>query len=402
MIKTIRYSDLRWLIKGIHAVVILTIPFITINEKSLLRFDIPTLKLYVFGRSIWIDEFFILLLALLFLSFLFILFTVLFGRFWCGWLCPQTVLNDLADLFKPKIQKEQAFKTVLYHLIIAIISIVVGANLIWYFVSPYDFIKDLLQGQLGEVTTGFWVVLSVLMFLNLSLVGRRFCASVCPYSKLQSIMLDQHSLVIAFDNDRKQECMNCKACVRACPVGIDIREGLNPSCISCAECVDVCSSMTKKASRKTLIDYSFGLNQKGFRLLRPQVLIFFALTLSSLIFLLYLSSTRQMIDVLVIPNSNFKVSVSEGKNLTNSYILSISNRTTGDLSFSITAKSQQEHQLPVSPSEVFIQAGSHRQIPIYVNIPTLKVDYIYITLTTNKGEVIQKKAGVIPTDIGSN
>ncbi|MFV1976056.1 MAG: 4Fe-4S binding protein, partial [Candidatus Scalindua sp.] len=93
----------------------------------------------------------------------------------------------------------------------------------WYVVSPYEFIQGLLRGGPGNIVLGFWAVLTVIIFLNFVLLRQKFCATVCPYAKLQSTLFDNKTMVAAFDSRRKEECINCMACLKICPVGIDIR-----------------------------------------------------------------------------------------------------------------------------------------------------------------------------------
>jgi len=396
MIEGYNYSTLRWIAKTLQAVLIIGTPFVTINGNSLLRFDIPELKLYVFGKDLWMDEFFIVLLGSLFIAFVFILVTLLFGRVWCGWACPQTVLNDITELFFGKSHKRPAYKALFAYFLTFILSALVGANLVWYFVSPYEFFDRLATGSLGEIITGFWLVLSLLMFLNLTLVKRRFCASACPYSKLQSIMFDNHTLVIAFDNSRAKECMNCKACVRACPVGVDLREGLNPACISCAECIDICKRLTAKVNKRTLIDYRFGHLGGPFKPLRPQVIVFGAIVIISLTALVYASAIRNPIDVVITQNQSFQPRLSIDGSMVNSYILTLSNRTNREVILNLKADSKVVDRLLASPQTISVPAKAHLRVPIYVNVyDDTKDNYIDLIINSSEGTTYKKAVGFI-------
>src|SRR3990172_791625 len=225
----------RRLLEALQALLILGLPFLTVNGESALRFDIPSLRLHFFGISLWMDEFFLVLIAILFLTFLIVLITLMFGRIWCGWLCPQTVLVDFTRFVDRALKKDFASGTVSY-LLTFLVSLIVAAGLIWYFVSPYEFFGRLFAGNFGPVLTGFWTVMAGIIFLDLAFLRHGFFTTVCPYAKMQSEIFDKNTLRIGFDPRRKEECLNCMACVRACPVGIDIRDGMNAACINCAEC----------------------------------------------------------------------------------------------------------------------------------------------------------------------
>ena len=256
--KTKEIQFWRWIVKSLQAIVIIGLPFLKIKGESALRFDIPELRLHFFGDSLWMGDFFILLIAIIFLTFLIMLMTLLFGRIWCGWLCPQTVIGEFTGFMDRAGDKGSLYKLFSYS-VIFLISATVAANLIWYFVSPYEFIPDVISGDIGDITRGFWIVLTATIFLNFVFMRRKFCKSACSYSMLQSVMYDDKTLTIAFDQRRKKECINCMSCVKVCPTGIDIREGINAACVNCAKCVDECTEMMTKKGRNTLVGYFWGL-----------------------------------------------------------------------------------------------------------------------------------------------
>ncbi|MCI0469973.1 MAG: 4Fe-4S binding protein [Nitrospirae bacterium] len=331
----------RRIVAALQAIIILGLPFLRIKGESALRFDIPSLKLHFFGTSLWMEEFFIVLIATIFLTFLIVFITLMFGRIWCGWLCPQTVLVDFTG-FLDRAKRRGILYSAASYVIVLIISSIVSASLIWYFVSPYEFFARLSAGNLGEVIWGFWIVQAVIIFLNLIFLRRIFCASVCPYAKLQSVMFDSRTMVIAFDPSRKDECRDCMACVRVCPVGIDIRNGLNVACVSCAECIDECTKMMGRRQKKSLIGYFFGApgesNKQSSMIIRTNAIMIGSITVLSLIFLVYLAATRMPIDITVLPNYNFPPRITADRTTMNSYYLSVKNRGKSDEQLNIRVK----------------------------------------------------------------
>ena len=309
----------------IEACLLLGLPFITIKGQSALRFDVPSLRLYFFGTSIAIDEFYLVLTALLFIVFLFISLTILLGRLWCGWACPQTVLSDITAFLE---RTSGAARAVMY-LPVAALSMLVAADIIWYFVSPYDFI-----GMMAESPVVLWsfIALSVIIFMDLSFIRRIFCRTVCPYAKLQSVLFDDRTMLIAYDPALAKECMGCSACKRVCPVGIDIRNGLDMACISCAECIDACTGMRAKVGRDTLVSYFRGgpdRKPEGL-ILRPLRLNLIFALLASMVFLIIFiqsSSTRADFAASVRLDSGFNPPRVAQSSHVNSYILSVRNRT---------------------------------------------------------------------------
>ncbi len=356
----------RHLAEIVQAVIIIGLPFLKINGESALRFDVPTLRLHFFGASIWMEEFFIVLIAIIFLTFLAVFITLMFGRVWCGWVCPQTAIIDFTPFIDKAFSKGPLYKLAAYSALF-FISALVAVNLIWYFVSPYEFIPEALKGGLGSVVWGFWIVLTGIIFLNFALLRHKFCATVCPYAKLQSVLFDHKTLVISFDPRRKQECGECLACVRSCPVGIDIRKGLNSACISCAECVDTCARIMERRGKRSLIGYFFGLPGEGGRILRQNALMTGSVTAVFLVFFIYLLLTRAPVDMTVLPNYSFPPRVAAGGGVINSYILSVKNRGGTEADLSVAAKVK-DTIVEIVPARISIGAGEMKKVPVYVTV----------------------------------
>jgi len=250
-------STVAWL----QAALLLGLPFIRFHNESILRFDVPSLKLYFFGSVVWISEAYFLLLAFLLVLSGLMLVTVLYGRIWCGWACPQTVLSDVAryiERISTWFSRHRVLQGAASHGILFLFSIAVSASLLWYFVSPYDMISDVAARSLGPWTTWSWAVFSLLIYLDIAFIRQKFCSAVCPYARLQSAFFDEHTLTIAFDRTRQEECLGCEACTRVCPSGMDIRQGLQVECINCAECIDACARQMEKRENKPLVGYYRG------------------------------------------------------------------------------------------------------------------------------------------------
>lgn len=233
-----------------QALVILSLPFLEVGGESALRFDILGLKLHMFGAVLWIDQFQLVLFGTLFALLFALGATVVFGRIWCGWACPQTVIPELSawiSSFLPPRWEPAGRRLLLLPL-----SALVSMSLLWYFLPPADAMAALFR---SKTVLSFFLVQWAVIFAMLDLAGADFCRTVCPYSMLQNALFDRDTLVIEFDRDRRSECLRCDLCVLVCPVAIDIKKGLTRECIACTECIDACRLMTGPRGIRPFIGY---------------------------------------------------------------------------------------------------------------------------------------------------
>ncbi|WP_224981402.1 4Fe-4S dicluster domain-containing protein [Geomonas agri] len=258
-LKTGRIAPWRSGVQWLSTLLILGLPFIRPGGESLLRLDAGTRTLLFFGAKLRIEEFYLFLIVVLILVFAFLFVTMLFGRVWCGWLCPQTTLGDLADWIERRTKSlPTPLRAALRQSCFLALSALVGANLVWYFIAPPEFFARLAAGQLGAVAGITLAVTALVVYLDLAFVRRRFCKSVCPYGRIQLMTMERGTLTLEFDPELKGVCLRCGACVRACPTGIDIREGLQIECINCGRCLDACRDVFAKRGTGGLIHYTFG------------------------------------------------------------------------------------------------------------------------------------------------
>jgi cytochrome c oxidase accessory protein FixG len=398
--KPIKMRSLRWIAEILQAVLILGLPFVKIGGQSALRFDIPTLRLHVFGYSIWMQEFFIVLIATIFITLLILFVTLVFGRIWCGWLCPQTVLIDFTPFMDKARQRGFAYKLMAYVLTF-IVSVIVAASLIWYFVSPYEFIPNLINGSLGSTTWGFWIVMTVIIFLNYAFLRHKWCATVCPYAKLQTVMFDKSTLVIELDPARKQECINCHKCEKVCPTEIDIKKGLNAACINCAECLDACNEVMSKFNKKGLIHYAFGSGGEG-RVLRQNFFVVGAFTLIFFVFLVYLAFVRSGVDFTVLPH-NMEARMTKDGTIINAYVLVVENMLNEPVDLRVDVEKFDDSVVQSVSGAVHMEAGQKDKLPLFVktrNPLKLKgIKKIKIVLKDDRSKInVTKEANFIFPD----
>jgi polyferredoxin len=226
------------------------LPFLKVEGESALRFDIPGGKLLFFGIPLWLSEFHLVLVGMLAVLLLALAVTVIFGRIWCGWLCPQTVLPEIsswAATLLPARWRKTGGRMFLF-----LLSGAASLSVIATFVPPSDAGALLFRSR---IVAGIFLAQWAVFFFLLALLGPTFCSTVCPYSMLQNVLFDERTLTVGFDRSRMEECPRCERCVSVCPVKIDIREGAQRECIACAECIDACRAVSERQRIRPFIAY---------------------------------------------------------------------------------------------------------------------------------------------------
>ena len=272
----------RRLFQWITTLALLLIPWVEIDSRSLLRIDIPGLTLYLFGLVLRIQDLYLVMLATLVFVLGFLLITVVLGRVWCGWLCPQTTLSDLAEWaarhlgIKVKHNRlhGQLPNKIMLHVIYLLLAFLVASNLLWYFIPPRLFFPRLVAFDLHYAAWITLILTGLLVFIDLALVRRLMCSDFCPYGRVQTAIVDKATLSLHLPDKELERCIECNSCVKACPMEIDIRDGYQVECTNCGRCLDACRQVMAKRNEPGLIRYTFGLHGEGaIKLLNPRVLL---------------------------------------------------------------------------------------------------------------------------------
>lgn len=259
---------------------LLVSPFIKINGNQFLLFNFVDRKFNVFGFPFWPQDFYLLVVSLLIGVVFIALFTVAFGRVFCGWICPQTIFMEMVfrrieywiegdrgkqmRLDRQKWDAEKIRKKGLKWFVFALISFVIANVFLAYLIGSDTLYLYIKNGPLEHVKT-FLILLAFtgVFYFIFTWFREQVCVIACPYGRLQSVLLDEKSIVVAYDYKRgerehgrakfrrgedrialgKGDCIDCDQCVQVCPTGIDIRNGTQLECINCTACIDACDSM---------------------------------------------------------------------------------------------------------------------------------------------------------------
>lgn len=257
-------------------------PFIRIGGEPLLMINVIERRFVFFGQVFWPQDFLIFVFGILSFIIFVALFTVAFGRLFCGWACPQTVFMEMVfrrieyaiegdwkqqqALNKGPMTADKAWKKTAKHLLFFAIAFVIGNTFLAYIIGSDELLRIINEppGQhIGGLAAMF--AFSGAFYGNFAFFREQACTTVCPYGRLQGVLLDRKSIVIAYDHVRgevrglfrkgevrkeagKGDCIDCKACVHVCPTGIDIRNGTQLECVNCTACIDACDHMMDSVS----------------------------------------------------------------------------------------------------------------------------------------------------------
>lgn len=351
-------------------------PWLEINGRQALLFDIANSKFYIFGL-VFLPQDFIYLMALLLVSaFGLFVWTAIGGRLWCGYACPQTVYTEIFLWIEKwtegdrsaRIKLDQAplsarkvgIKTLKHSLWIAL-SLFTGLTFVAYFTPMAELQNDLATLSMGPWDT-FWILFyGLATYGNAGWLREQVCQHMCPYSRFQSTMFDKDTLIISYDSNRGEprspraissdyqlqglgECVSCTMCVQVCPVGIDIRDGLQYECIGCTACIDACDQvMDKVGYPRGLIRYTTANelenpNHKATlwsRLRRPQVALFSVTLLLVIGATIYSLQTHQPVKANIVRERNTLVRELANGELENVYRVQLQNTAEQRRSFTL-------------------------------------------------------------------
>lgn len=394
-------------------VVLLTIffvgPFINIGGQPLLLLNVFERRFVVFGQAFWPQDFFLLALTLITLFVFIILFTVVFGRVWCGWACPQTLFmemvfrkieywiegdaNEQRKLNQAPWKGEKVFKKASKQLIFIIISVIISHTAMAYLIGMEQ-VKDIVSRPPAENMAGFigLVAFTGIFYGVFAWFREQACIAVCPYGRLQGVLLGKDSIVVAYDwlrgeprgklkknvvDETKGDCIDCKLCVHVCPTGIDIRHGTQLECVNCTACIDACDDvMVKIGKPEGLIRYaSFTSISEGVqKLIQPRVIGYSFVLLALITFLSFMVATRSDIETTILKVPGTLYQRGEDGTISNLYNVEFVNKTFEDIALELKIESPPDAVLSrVGDQQAIVPAGEMLKGVYFVRIPADKI-----------------------------
>lgn len=374
-------------------IIFFTLPFIKVDGEQFLLFNVLERKFVLFGLVFTPQDFHLFGLAMLTFIVFIILFTVVFGRLFCGWVCPQTVFMEMVfrkieywiegdageqrKLDKSPWTAEKIRKKALKHSIFLGISVIVSNYFLAYVIGMDEVLK-IIRDPMSEHWGGFlaMLVFSIAFYAVFARLREQVCTTICPYGRLQSVLLVKDSIVVAYDFVRGEprtrlkkeraaaaavmpplpaephnpvrniqaavgadllqagDCIDCKLCIHVCPTGIDIRNGTQLECVNCTACIDACDAVMTKINRPLgLIRYDSmtGIEQGKRKIFTTRVWAYTAVLLALVILDVMLITQRGVVETIILRSPGQLYQQKDSTHLTNLYTYVLINKSSKEL-----------------------------------------------------------------------
>lgn len=384
-------------------------PLLRWDGHQAVLFDLPARKFYIFGLTLWPQDFVYLAGLLIIAALSLFFFTALAGRIWCGYACPQTVWTEAYIWIERKIEGSRSqqmkrdkapwswdkfrIKATKQTLWLAF-SLWTGFTFVGFFTPIDELAGKFIAFNLGPWET-FWIFFyGFATYGNAGWMREQVCEYMCPYARFQSAMFDNDTLIVAYDDKRGEprgsrkrnvekiasglgDCVDCTLCYQVCPTGIDIRDGLQYECIACSACIDVCDEvMDKLGYDRGLIRYSTenAIQNKPSKILRPRIILYAIILAIATTTLFYDLSQRVALDLDVIRDRNqLYRETSEGL-IENVYTLKILNMDSSPHQFLLSAEGISGLELLTDVDSIYVNAGTVGELIVRLRADEANLD----------------------------
>jgi cytochrome c oxidase accessory protein FixG len=412
-------------------------PWINLEGHQAVWFDLPTRQFHIWGITFWPQDFILLAWLLIIAAFGLFTITTLAGRVWCGYTCPQTAWtlifmwveekiegtrNQRMKLDKAPMTASKFTKKFAKHSIWLVISLLTGLAFVGYFYPIRELVPDLVSFSIESSWAIFWLCFFTLAtYGNAGWLREQVCTHMCPYARFQAVMFDEDTLIVSYDEKRGErgsgrgtrkkdidpvkenigDCIDCSICVQVCPVGIDIRDGLQYQCIGCALCIDACDSVMDKMNYdKGLIRYTNEHALKGNKvhILRPKLIGYASALIVMFSVFGYTVFNRTPLELDVMRDrGSLYTNTSDGR-VQNSYQVKIMNMSQEPHDFSIKLSGLEKGEL-VGKTLITLKNGEVGSLPLSIKasaweLKTSRTD-VEFTVTRDDGLKVSKESRFI-------
>ena len=356
--------DYRKFVSVLLLAVLFGMPFIKVHGDPLMLFNFLERKFIIFGVMFYPQDFHLFVLSMLAFIIFVVLFTVIFGRIFCGWICPQTIFMEFVyrqieywlegnhsqqrKLDESELDFNKFWRKALKHVIFYMISFVT-AHFFLAYITGIKYVGEIISDGPKAHLSGFIgiIVFSAVHYFVFAKLREQVCIIICPYGRMQGVLLDRNSIVISYDYKRgeprgkynplevrestgKGDCIECSSCQIVCPTGIDIRNGTQLECINCTACIDACDAVMRRVNKpEGLIRYasesSIADNQK--LKFNARILFYSAILTGLLVLIAFLFSIRTDIEATILRAKGSMYQEYDSTHYSNIYMIQVINKT---------------------------------------------------------------------------
>ncbi len=389
-------------------------PFIRINGHPMLLLDVLERKFVIFGQPFWPQDFYLFVIATITIVVSVVLFTVVFGRVWCGWACPQTIFMEMIfrkieyliegdaraqrELKQAPMSWTKFWKKGVKHSVFFGVSFFLGNVFLSYIIGT-DRLFKIISEPVSHHLTGFLFMLlfTAVFYWIYAYFREQICTMICPYGRLQGVLLDKRSIVVAYDYLRGEprgkikkgssqetgDCVDCNLCVDVCPTGIDIRNGTQLECVNCTACIDACNSVMDKVKKpRGLIRYDSedGIRE-GVRLKVTGRMVGYSAVLLILLSIFTILFTRRSdLDATVLRTPGVLYQELADGWISNLYNIKVVNKTFGELPIELKLISP-AGKLELVGGKLVAPAGNLCETSFFVKLPRKTVRFSNTPIT---------------------
>jgi cytochrome c oxidase accessory protein FixG len=374
------------------------LPWVKVGGHPAVFVDVETREFFLFGLVFNPQDAWLLFFVLTGVGFGLVYLTALAGRVWCGWACPQTVFLEgvyrrlerwIEGPRERRIRRDAAGFTLVKlarktasHAAFLVASLLIAHIILAYFASIPRTLDMIRQSPGAHAEAFAWVVVVTgALYVNFGWFREQFCVVLCPYGRLQSALLDEHSLVVGYDERRGEprgkkgtagagDCVDCKRCVVVCPTGIDIRNGVQMECVACTACIDACDDVMDRLGRpRGLVRYDSpdGLVGKARRVLRPRMVFYTVLLVIGLVVAFLASRRRSDFEaaLLRLPGEPYTMDASAVRD---AYQVHIVNKRAEPATYEVSVDPADGMAAVVSMSEVTVAPLGDARVPVFATV----------------------------------
>jgi cytochrome c oxidase accessory protein FixG len=400
--------NIRTLLSVFYLLVLFGLPFLKVNGHPMFLFNVLERKFILFGAVFWPQDLVIFGVVMITLIVFVVIFTVAFGRMFCGWVCPQTIFLEMVfrkieywidgtatqqiKLKNSQWTNEKILKRVAKHVIFYLLSFIIANTFLSYIIGIDELFK-IISEPVSEHVKGLILLMlfSAVFYFVFAWFREQVCIIACPYGRLQGVMLDKNSIVVAYDYIRgeprgkikkgeeqssKGDCIDCGMCVKVCPTAIDIRNGTQLECVNCTACIDACDDIMERIDKpKGLIKFASenAISKNISKTINWRTKAYAVVLLALLVVLTSLIASRKNIETTILKAPAILYQQPDSNHYSNLYLLKTINKTYDSVSMVLKVVEPEGAQVKLVGNSIDIKPESKYNGQFFVILPSKKL-----------------------------